>query len=1182
MMRSLDPKHFVSHATMMALALLALGAVARAQNMLINGALHGTVTDVSGAVIPGARVVVRNLTNGQVREAVTGNRGFYTITQLPPGRYSVTVSKEGFSTVVQPNVPLLVNQDLEANYTLKLGQVTQRVQVTGAPPMLKTASATLGTVVGSTEAVDLPLNGRQFTQLILLTPGAAPKEGGQQSFYQIPIGGSGISPSSNGQAGSQNVFTMDGILNNHFFTDTWAISPPPDAIQEFNVQSHITDAQFGISSGSNVNVVTKTGGPQLHGDAWEFLRNSALDSANYFDNFANEVKPQYRQNQYGMTIGGPVILPGYDGRKKHTYFFGYWEGFRSAEGYTDFASVPNTAEKNGDFADQRTTTQATGSSGQPLLDDLGRPIISGQIYNPFSTREVTAGTVDPTTGLVAQSTGLVRDPFPGNIVPASMISPLALTYLNAFYPKANYGPGGDSYPNFVTTSDQVISSDQFGVGVDHTFGNNDMLEGKFYFSQPNEISPNPLLLGSEVTENHARMVSVAYTHIFTPTLLASFHYGYSNLYYEYTTQPAGTGLLGSLDAQDFEPVAYETPMVPEVTISPILTGTDQYAIPQGPMVTNEFTADVQKIRGSHTLSAGILFFHLHGFDDGWGSSEGFNQYATSAIYGPNTNDTANTGTGLASMLLGLPTTEGSYYGIDGANIMTNWVGAYLQDKWQATRKLNLQVGLRWDYQAPPHYLYNEFSMWNGNCPIGSYTTPAQIRAIEEECIMMPIPYTPAPTASNPTPLSWSSPNARQSLIEPKWDGWQPRFGFADALKPRTVVRGAFVLFDDHNQYDKEMQDPRGNWPFGGLLSLHDLNNGVPAAFLDDLPNVSTLVASDVISDGDNVIPNIDIPYTMEFNLGVQQQITPSTALTINYVGSLSRHQWGVIGYDSPLPNKMGPNAIPDGEPFPFLDGPIEMDENVGNANYNSLQVKLEKRFSEGLSFLASYTFSKCLDELDEDFEQWPQDTYNLMGDYGDCDYNFPNLFSFSYVYQLPFGKGMRFARNANRAVNALMGGWNLSGITTAQSGSPFSAEVSTPTDNTGTYQRANVVPGCDLLPAGFQQNVFHWYNTSCFTVPAPYTYGDSSRDFLRGPAYLDFDFSLYKNFHVTEYKALQFRMDWFNAFNRPNFSPPGGSSTGNFGELGGDIATDVDTPTFMQILSAAPAREIQFSLKLTF
>jgi len=280
---------------------------------------------------------------------------------------------------------------------------------------------------------------------------------------------------------------------------------------------------------------------------------------------------------------------------------------------------------------------------------------------------------------------------------------------------------------------------------------------------------------------------------------------------------------------------------------------------------------------------------------------------------------------------------------------------------------------------------------------------------------------------------------------------------------------------------------------------------------------------------------------------------------------------------------MGPNAFPNGQPFPFLTGTTWTDEDIGTANYNSLQVKLDRRVSQGLRLLASYTYSKCLDEDSGEWAEQVQETYDRMADYGPCDYNFPQLLNFSYSYQLPFGAGRHFAQNGGRAAEALIGGWNISGITSAFSGSPF--QVTLPFDNANSgngYQRANVVPGCQLKPAGFQQTIYNWYNPDCFAMPAPYTFGNLARNTLRGPDSWNLDFSLFKDFNLTESKKLQFRAEFFNILNHANLSPPGGTPGGSVSAQGGPSETLIETPTFMEILGAAPAREIQFALKLIF
>ena len=279
----------------------------------VNGTFHGTVTDATGAVIPGAAIDVKNLGSGQHRQAMTDDKGFYTITEIPPGHYSMTVTKSGFATTSRPDVAIEESQDLAVDDTLKIGAAEQVVEVNTDPTMLSTASASLGQTIDTQQAQNLPLNGRQFTQLVLLTPGAEPREGGQQNGFTIAIAGGGISPAVNGQRGGENTFTLDGILDNHPYVQVWAISPPPDAIQEFKTQSHMADAEYSFSSGANVNVLTKSGTNQFHGDAYEFARNDAFDAANYFDAVGHIAKPAYHQNQYGLTIGGPILFPKFDG-----------------------------------------------------------------------------------------------------------------------------------------------------------------------------------------------------------------------------------------------------------------------------------------------------------------------------------------------------------------------------------------------------------------------------------------------------------------------------------------------------------------------------------------------------------------------------------------------------------------------------------------------------------------------------------------------------------------------------------------------------------------------------------------------------------------------------------------------------------------------------------------------------
>ncbi|MGC2160303.1 MAG: carboxypeptidase-like regulatory domain-containing protein, partial [Silvibacterium sp.] len=338
-----------------------------------NGLITGVVTDPTEAVVPDAQIAITNQGTGIKRTTVSGPDGHYIVPQLAPGVYDITVTKTGFSQQNQASVQLEVNQSLTLDFKLGLASTAQTVQVTGIPPMLNTTSATLSNVVNHEETVDLPLNGREFTQLALLSPGASPVENGQQSAFVVALGAGGISPSINGQRGEQNNFTMDGILNNQIYTNTWVIAPPPDAIQEFNVQAHITDAQFAISSGANINVVTRSGTNTFHGALWEFLRNDALDAQTYPDTS----RLPYRQNQYGLYFGGPVMLPKLINGKNNTWFSLYWEGFRSTQSSSYLASVLTPDMISGNFS------SVLGS--QVGTDSLGRPEYANEIYDPLTS-----------------------------------------------------------------------------------------------------------------------------------------------------------------------------------------------------------------------------------------------------------------------------------------------------------------------------------------------------------------------------------------------------------------------------------------------------------------------------------------------------------------------------------------------------------------------------------------------------------------------------------------------------------------------------------------------------------------------------------------------------------------------------------------------------------------------------
>ncbi len=1068
-----------------------------------NGSISGTVSDPSGSSVGGVQVTATSTDTGLERTANTLDNGTYNIPQLPPGLYNLSVQKAGFATEDRKGVQLLVNQAATIDFKLSVAAVSQTVEVTGAPPPLNTTNATLGDVVQHQQIVDLPLNGRSFTQLTLMTPGAAPQQSGQQGAFTVQLGQGSISPSVNGQRGQQNNFTMDGVLNNMIYTNTWVIAPPPDALQEFNVQSHMTDAEFSISSGANINIVTKSGTNEFHGAVWEFLRNDALDARNFFD----AQKPPYRQNQYGVNFGGPII-------KNNTWFDAYWEGFRSVQTLSYFATVPTAAERAGDFS---------GILGSQIgKDSLGRPIYTNEIFDPNTSRP------DPSNPL-----NIIRDPFPNNTIPTNRLNSTSLQVLQKYYPLPNLPVAAN---NLHFTSGNNTQSDQTGIRIDHKFGDNDTLFGRYNRTNANLLRPESLPTYQQTLLNYGQTLALGYTHLFGPNTILNVHYGYTNSNFGQFDEPSGAAFISATNFAEFAPAKNGLALGPNMGISNGFTGVGQFAIPLGPIYNHDGHADLSVVRGNHTIGIGTMIYHIHSFDDGWGAGPSFTQNATSQ--GGLSN---NSGNGAASFMLGLPDSLSGFLGNTSANERGWWYGGYVQDQWQISKNLTLTYGLRYDFVEPPSYgskIVSGLDVLTGNFLV-----------------------------SGPAPPLYPSPNVRKTYYDPHYNGFEPRFGLAYRASPTTVFRSAFAMFDDHNNtLVQEAQDPRISWPEGVGISNIDLNRGLPTTYFNNLPPSSSYFnpLQPLVDFGAD--PRNKIPYVMEFNAGIEQQFAHSYVLTVDYVGSLGRHL-----FIQPVANTAlypAPGPIAARQPFPNYGGSFSFDENVGNSSYNALQVKLQKSLSFGLNFMASYTWSKSLDIQSEGQSGSIQSIYNLRQDWGLSDFDRSQMFVLSGIYQLPFGRGKAHFASSNRFTQALLGGWNVGWILTMNSGQPFSVySGGDPANVGGGSERAQVLGN---PTTGFNQTIQEWFNTAAFAVPAAYTFGNEGRNNMFGPAFKNLDFNAVKNFSLTERFTLQFRSEFFDILNHPNFGLPDSTVT--------DSAYGIINST----ANPNSNREIQFSLKLLF
>ncbi|MBV9224621.1 MAG: TonB-dependent receptor [Acidobacteriaceae bacterium] len=1077
----------------------------------VTGSITGTILDPSGAAVGGVQVEAVNTGTGLRRTAESSESGTYTIAQLPPGVYDLSVQKPGFAKETHRGLQLLVNQNITFDFNLSLSTVSQDIEVTAAPPALEAQSATLGQVVQHDQIVDLPLNGRSFTQLVLLTPGAAPVQSGQQGAFTIRQGAGGISPSVNGQRGQQNNFTMDGVLNNAVYTDTWAVSPPPDALQEFNVQSHITDAQFAISSGANINIATRPGTNQFHGSLWEFFRNDKLDARNFFD----QRKPPYRQNQYGVYFGGPVRLPYYNGRDK-TWFSVYWEGFRSRQSGSYFASVPTAAMRQGDFS--------AVLGPQAGVDSIGRPYLTNQIFDPATSRP------DPTN-----PGNVLRDPFPGNIIPSNRLSPGVQLVLQKYYPLPNLAVGPNVLPNYQFAQSTATDNDQTGIRIDHRFGDNDSIYGRYNRSHPTLTRPESLPTYTQSLDNYAQTVAVGFTHLFGPTTILNLRYGYTETNFGQFDQPSGLQFLQATNYVRINPERNGIPLGPQIGLSEGYTGVSQFAIPLGPQQNHDGHVDLSMVRGNHTIGVGAMVYHIHSFDDGWGLSTSFTRNATSqgGVFN-------NTGLGAASFMLGLPDSLFGFLGDTSADASTFWYAGYVQDKWQVSSKLTITAGLRYDFVHPPNYKNNKVSGLDPDT--GAFLIPTAF------------------------PPLFQAPNVRKTFFDPKYNGWQPRFGLAYRASEKTVIRSAFAIFDDHNNVlVQESQDPRISWPQGYGVSVSTLNRGLPDTSFDNLPLASSFLDPLQPKVAFTANPRNKIPYAMEYNAGIEQQLANSLVLSLDYVGSGGRHLF--IQPQINTARIPGPGSLVSrGQRFSqYAGGSISNSTNIGTSSYNSLQAKLQKSLSFGLTFLASYTWSKSLDIQSEGQSGSIETEYDLRRDWGPSDFDRRHLLTISGTYALPFGKGKTHLANANGFTQALLGGWNLGGIYSYVSGAPFSIVAGGDIANVGGgNQRAQVVG--DPL-SGFTQSRLEWFNTAAFTLPANYTFGNEGRNNMFGPGQTNIDFITFKDFALTESMKIQFRGEFFNVMNHPRFGLPD---------------NNVQDTSFGVITTAGAPRDIQFALKFLF
>jgi hypothetical protein len=1104
----------------------------------ITGSIRGIVSDPSGAIVQSATVTAKQIETGLTRVAITDRQGEYVLVELPIGHYQLEVQARGFQKYLQQGISLDVNQTATVGIHLKLGAETQQVEVNANAALVQSTVSSLGQTVMEHEILDLPLDGRNFSQLGLLQPGVVPltpgllEAGGparQNQAYAV-----------DGQRPESNNFMIDGADNVSSVDGGFVIKPPIDAIAEFKILSHNANAEFGRNTGSTTNIVTRSGSNSFHGAAWEFLRNDAMDSSDYFTHGVQPLK----QNQFGATFGGPIL-------KDKTFFFGYYEGFRNRQGETVPATVPSAAERQGNFGEQCTApatfdTNGLCSNAQEQLTFFGTPV-------PFN--QMTLFTpIDPTAT---------------NVLP--------------FFPLPNVGENG-----FIATQTLSENNDQFGLRLDHYLSRADTLNFRYMYSSGPTTDPlSPVganVPGFPVGEyNRAQNFVTQETHIFSPTTIGVMRFSF--LRNEFL-------LDEHLNHESPSSLGFRyAPTLPSAAGPPFIQ-VGGYA-----SVGDPITGPRNTYQNTFDLSGSLSWIHgRHEFKFGGG----YRRDQINALQGIATNgffvfagipsfENFLYNDGFANFLSGNPVVFLQGGGNFNREIRDRALDAYGQDAYKVTSNLTLNLGLRWELPFPSTENHNEVNL---------FVPGAQSKVI---------PNAPAGL------LYPGDPGVPAGLIPTQKTAFAPRFGIA--WDPRgdskTVISAAYGIFYEpyYTGEGGPLQDPISAPPYLKTVQLGFPVNSfanpfyTPNPFAEPFPPgpMTLLVVS----------RNLHLPYAQDWNLNIQHSFGENWLLQVGYVGTtgvrLPRFIEGNPAVYYPGVDTTSPGCAPPAQPCPISSennvnnrrlysgctladppsscvyGSVGEIASVANSSYNALEASLRKRFGHGLSFLASYTWSHSIDDVssfnitgsasqpvagENDLAQNP---FDLAAERGPSMFDARHRLVLSYQWSLPF------LQHSHEWYGKVLGKWQLNGIFTAMSGTPFtvfdsndvSLQGQAPEISGFSSNRPNVVGNPNSGP----RTAAEWFNVNAFQqiIQDPNSpveqFGDEGRNAVLGPRYVNWDVSAFKNIPLTESKQLQFRGELFNVLNHTNFRLP---------------VSDIESPTFGQIQSDVSPRVIQVALKFLF
>lgn len=1125
--------------------------------------LSGNILDATGAKLADAVITATKTDTATSASTVSDLNGRFQFLSLASGEYTLTVEHPGFKVKKLSGIQLLVAQQANLDISLEVGQVTTTVDVSGVVPLIDTSTASVGTVVESEQVVELPLNARRYGSLATLVPGTTTDPGG----FASSATGSAFSETTYNASGardSSNDYLVDGIEARNLSFGGFSVQPTPDGVQEFRLQTTVYSAAFGRTAGSVINLVTKSGSNQFHGSVYEFLRNDLFDATNYF----STVKPEYRRNQFGFAVGGPI-------QKGKTFFFANLELLRQIQGQSLTSVVPTQAQRAGDFSGLLTgsTTNLCGTGGPANIN-----YDTGQLFDPSSE-----STLVCPSGAKAGSTVLVGTPIAGNVL--GSIDPTAQKVLNLF-PL----PNRSGAINFVDNASVPRNDYILQTRVDHTIGANDQLFGRYMFGQSKFVEPLFLPGFGFNLYYRGQNVALGWTHTFTPHLLNEVHLGFQrNTDIESCEGcPKAPGTIASFGINNL------TGFGPQFESDPLfILSNYTYAgnFPYHPQDNNDMVETYQDnltwTHGRHTIVVGadMQFWQAFRVQAPY-SANGLFTYSGSYSSLDFELPDAGHASDLADLETGTSPTYAArsfafkYHYQNGGGIWSQ----YVQDDIKVSRNLTINAGLRYEYRRPAVDKNNAYAAFY---PLGpkfsgldnavlitaqpdsvndAYCTDPQysyLHASDGQCLVA--------SSALRRQLGFTGRTAR-TLIFPDKDDFAPRLGFAwrPTKSDRLVVRGGVGIFYDlpilNNQHFGD------NNPISAPSQTFNATFGEPPAV-----SIHNVFGSAAIPNVDSqflglyVTPFYKTPRYTEWSFGTETSLGRGSVLEINYIGNSGEHLTRLHDFGNQPEPGLGP--LQPRRPYPAFNTTLYTDSDA-NANYNSLQAKFTKRFSGGLSLLASYTLAHAIDDAEGDEGGGvglnPQDDNNLAAERARSANDARNRFVFSYVYELPFGKNRRFL-NQGPALNAILGGWAVSGIASFQSGFPITVLSIQDFSNTGSNS-----PRPDRICNGAgPHRVDDWFNASCFSTTVLQDalqsgqprFGDSGRDILDGPGIQNFDFALLRRFSLWESRTLEFRAESFNLANHPNFGQPNAT---------------YGSALFGQIASAAAAREIQFALKFVF